>query len=144
MKYNIKFPANLRTDADAVVSQWMKQNGDSVKNGQPICQVFCREQIYEIALNEDYFDLQILKNAGSIFKMSEALATVTDKNNGEKIQNLNERKNMASNDKAVGNVIPILMPQAGQSMEEGTIVAWKVKPGDKIEVGQVILEIETD
>jgi pyruvate dehydrogenase E2 component (dihydrolipoamide acetyltransferase) len=36
------------------------------------------------------------------------------------------------------------MPQAGQSMEEGTILSWKVKEGDRIEVGQVIMEIETD
>jgi pyruvate dehydrogenase E2 component (dihydrolipoamide acetyltransferase) len=43
-----------------------------------------------------------------------------------------------------GNVIPILMPQAGQSMEEGTILVWHVKEGDRIEVGQVIMEIETD
>ncbi len=43
-----------------------------------------------------------------------------------------------------GPVIPILMPQAGQSMEEGTILAWKVAEGDRIEVGQVIMEIETD
>jgi pyruvate dehydrogenase E2 component (dihydrolipoamide acetyltransferase) len=41
-------------------------------------------------------------------------------------------------------VIPVLMPQAGQSMEEGTILSWKVKEGDRIEVGQVIMEIETD
>ena len=43
-----------------------------------------------------------------------------------------------------GAVIPILMPQAGQSMEEGTILSWNVKEGDTIEVGQVIMEIETD
>jgi len=43
-----------------------------------------------------------------------------------------------------GEVIAVLMPQAGQSMEEGTILEWKVKPGDRIEAGQVILEIETD
>ncbi len=42
------------------------------------------------------------------------------------------------------NVTPILMPQAGQSMEEGTILSWKVNEGDVIEVGQVIMEIETD
>lgn len=41
-------------------------------------------------------------------------------------------------------VIPILMPQAGQSMEEGTIIAWMAGVGDRIEVGQVIMEIETD
>jgi len=54
------------------------------------------------------------------------------------------RKKPAKSAGAGGKVIPILMPQAGQSMEEGTIVEWKVKPGDRIETGQVILEIETD
>jgi pyruvate dehydrogenase E2 component (dihydrolipoamide acetyltransferase) len=43
-----------------------------------------------------------------------------------------------------GVVVPVLMPQAGQSMEEGTILSWKVKEGDAIEVGQIIMEIETD
>jgi pyruvate dehydrogenase E2 component (dihydrolipoamide acetyltransferase) len=43
-----------------------------------------------------------------------------------------------------GAVVPVLMPQAGQSMEEGTILAWKVAEGDVIEVGQIIMEIETD
>jgi pyruvate dehydrogenase E2 component (dihydrolipoamide acetyltransferase) len=53
---------------------------------------------------------------------------------------------MPSKPAAVNNddVVAILMPQAGQSMEEGTIIAWKVKEGDNIEVGQVICEIETD
>jgi len=43
-----------------------------------------------------------------------------------------------------GKVIPILMPQAGQTMEEGTLLSWKVQEGDCIEVGQVLFEIETD
>jgi len=43
-----------------------------------------------------------------------------------------------------GGIIPVLMPQAGQTMEEGTILSWKVKEGDRIAVGQVIMEIETD
>jgi len=43
-----------------------------------------------------------------------------------------------------GDVIPILMPQLGQAVEEGLIVGWLVKPGDRIEKGQVIFELETD
>ena len=43
-----------------------------------------------------------------------------------------------------GKVIPILMPQAGNTMEEGTVISWRVKEGDQITVGQVICEIETD
>ena len=43
-----------------------------------------------------------------------------------------------------GNVTPILMPQAGNTMEEGILVSWKVTEGDHIQVGQIICEIETD
>ncbi|MCC5827945.1 MAG: 2-oxo acid dehydrogenase subunit E2 [Phycisphaeraceae bacterium] len=39
---------------------------------------------------------------------------------------------------------PILMPQAGNSMEEGTILSWKVAEGDEVDTGQVLCEIETD
>lgn len=50
----------------------------------------------------------------------------------------------AASSGAGGTVIPLLMPQAGNTMEEGTVVAWNVKEGDQIAVGDVICEIETD
>ncbi|MDH4202111.1 MAG: 2-oxo acid dehydrogenase subunit E2 [Phycisphaerae bacterium] len=60
-------------------------------------------------------------------------------------QNTQKEEAMASESSGnANNVTPILMPQAGQSMEEGTILSWKIKEGDTIEVGQVIMEIETD
>ena len=36
------------------------------------------------------------------------------------------------------------MPQLGESMAEATIVAIKVKPGDKVSADQEIIEVETD
>jgi pyruvate dehydrogenase E2 component (dihydrolipoamide acetyltransferase) len=41
-------------------------------------------------------------------------------------------------------VTPVLMPQAGNTMEEGTILKWRVQVGDRIAVGQIICDIETD
>src|SRR5262249_38580882 len=38
----------------------------------------------------------------------------------------------------------ILMPALSPTMEEGNLAKWLVKPGDHIEPGQVIAEIETD
>jgi pyruvate dehydrogenase E2 component (dihydrolipoamide acetyltransferase) len=38
----------------------------------------------------------------------------------------------------------ILMPALSPTMEEGVLAKWHVKPGDKVEPGQVIAEIETD
>lgn len=38
----------------------------------------------------------------------------------------------------------IVMPQLGESVVEGTIVQWFVKPGDKVENGTLLVEVETD
>ena len=38
----------------------------------------------------------------------------------------------------------VIMPKAGSEMEEGQIVKWLKKEGDKVEAGDVILEIMTD
>jgi 2-oxoglutarate dehydrogenase E2 component (dihydrolipoamide succinyltransferase) len=40
--------------------------------------------------------------------------------------------------------VPILMPQMGQSVAEGTIVAWKKKVGEAVLTDDVLMEIETD
>lgn len=36
------------------------------------------------------------------------------------------------------------MPKAGMAMEEGTIVQWFIKVGERVEEGEPLLEIETD
>jgi pyruvate dehydrogenase E2 component (dihydrolipoyllysine-residue acetyltransferase) len=36
------------------------------------------------------------------------------------------------------------MPRLSDSMEEGTILAWLVEPGQRVEAGEDLLEIETD
>jgi pyruvate dehydrogenase E2 component (dihydrolipoamide acetyltransferase) len=41
-------------------------------------------------------------------------------------------------------VIEIKMPRLSDTMEEGAISTWHKQPGDKVEVGDVLVEIETD
>ena len=38
----------------------------------------------------------------------------------------------------------ITMPKLSDTMTEGTLVAWKKKPGDQVTMGEVIAEVETD
>lgn len=38
----------------------------------------------------------------------------------------------------------VIMPKAGMAMESGTVIEWRKKVGDKIDTGEVLLEIETD
>ncbi len=40
--------------------------------------------------------------------------------------------------------IEIVLPRMGMTMEEGTIIAWLKKEGDKVKAGEPLIEIETD
>jgi len=40
--------------------------------------------------------------------------------------------------------IEITMPKLSDTMEEGTILQWRIKEGDRVKKGQVIAEVETD
>ncbi|MFM9097980.1 MAG: dihydrolipoamide acetyltransferase family protein [Phycisphaerales bacterium] len=40
--------------------------------------------------------------------------------------------------------INVTMPRLSDTMEQGTVVKWHVKPGDRVSSGQVIADIETD
>jgi pyruvate/2-oxoglutarate dehydrogenase complex dihydrolipoamide acyltransferase (E2) component len=42
------------------------------------------------------------------------------------------------------NVVDVTMPQMGVSVVEGTVVGWRVRPGDRIEADQTICDISTD
>ncbi len=41
-------------------------------------------------------------------------------------------------------LVDVTMPQMGVSVAEGTVVAWRVEPGDRIEADATIAEISTD
>src|ERR1700757_1130674 len=44
----------------------------------------------------------------------------------------------------VSAITTVAMPRLSDSMEEGVIVSWLVSDGDHVEVGQEIVEVETD
>jgi pyruvate dehydrogenase E2 component (dihydrolipoamide acetyltransferase) len=41
-------------------------------------------------------------------------------------------------------MIKVMMPKAGQSMEEGTILQWRKREGEPVEKGEILLEVDTD
>ena len=51
---------------------------------------------------------------------------------------------MSNSPTSSAGVIPILMPEAGNTMEEGSVLAWRVQVGAQVVVGEILCEIETD
>ena len=170
--FSIKIPQKMKSP-EAVIEKWAVQKGEPLKKGDLLLVLKTAEEFVEIQCPEDAFLLQISKPEGSIVSRGQVAAIVGAKGesvsspqmfqdkapqpSSEKKQEVAEEKKpvsippkevqMASDSKpttCAEKVIPILMPQAGQTMEEGTLLAWKVKEGDRIAVGQVIFEMETD
>src|SRR5207245_8344220 len=40
--------------------------------------------------------------------------------------------------------VDVMMPKLSDTMEEGKILKWLKRPGDKVAIGEVIAEVETD
>src|SRR4029453_16888074 len=47
-------------------------------------------------------------------------------------------------EEAAGMSAELVMPRLSDSMEEGTILKWLKAPGDAVELGEELVEIETD
>lgn len=41
-------------------------------------------------------------------------------------------------------IVDVVMPKMGESITEGTILEWRKKPGDRVELDEILLEIGTD
>ncbi|NPV77890.1 MAG: DUF2118 domain-containing protein [Anaerolineae bacterium] len=41
-------------------------------------------------------------------------------------------------------IVEVILPKWGLTMEEGVLVEWDVKEGDRVTAGQIIAHVETD
>lgn len=130
------------------VLQWRKKTGDSVAKGDILAQIETDEGIVELESAIAGKLEQILAPAGKTVAVDAPLAVISGEASDAKCSategKAESKPQPAQPAGPSGNVTPILMPKAGQSMEEGVLVKWHVKVGDRIEKGQIIFEIETD
>jgi pyruvate dehydrogenase E2 component (dihydrolipoamide acetyltransferase) len=148
--YTIRLPKDRALVGPLVLADWLKREGQSVTPSDPIVRIEGPGISADIQAGVAGVLLKTVVQPGQIVESGEPLAVVGEP--GDRSQETGVRRDESEN-RGIGEsgkgrlgvgVVPILMPQAGQTMEEGTLVGWKVKPGDRITVGQVIFDIETD
>ncbi len=148
--YTIRLPHDKALIGPLVLADWLKREGQSVTPSEPVVRIEGPGIRADIQAGVAGVLLKTLVQPGEVVQSGEPLCVVGEA--GEGSQETGDRRDESEN-RGIGEsgkgrlgvgVVPILMPQAGQTMEEGILVAWKVKPGDRITVGQVIFDIETD
>ncbi len=141
----LTMPLAGKSASSATVLRWRRRVGDAVRKGDVLLEVETDEGLAAIESAVEGTLEQVLAAAGSTIAVGAPLAVVDGGAVRQIGQPAQASKTTMSNTKPpAGNVIPILMPKAGQTMEEGVLVKWHAQPGATINKGAILFEIETD
>ena len=162
----IRMPKMSDTMEEGVIAEWHKQVGDVIKSGEIIAEVETDKATMDL---ESYYDgtlLYIGVKKGDAVPINGIMAIVGEK--GEDYKSLLEEG--GGNGKAEAKAAPVetpapaaekpaaapakstekinaavvRMPKMSDTMEEGTLVSWQKKVGDKVKSGDILAEVETD
>ncbi|KAI5648508.1 hypothetical protein M9H77_34513 [Catharanthus roseus] len=164
----INMPALSPTMSQGNIAKWRKKEGDKINVGDILCEIETDKATLEFESLEEGFLAKILAPEGSKdVPVGQPIAiTVEDADdiqnvpatagNGSEIndkpsqQNVTheERVQEASSMKINTSDLPphmvLDMPALSPTMSQGNIVKWRKQEGDKINVGDILCEIETD
>jgi pyruvate dehydrogenase E2 component (dihydrolipoamide acetyltransferase) len=144
----IKVPQAGKAVQSGTVRRWLKKTGDSVEKGDILVELDTEEGLLQVEAPLSGRLGQTLLAAGKTAPVHSSLAVIIEDSSaaaGNADTVLPETAgSTAPTQGPAGTVTPILMPKAGQSMEEGTLLKWRVSVGSTIKKGDVIFEIETD
>ncbi|MBL7134123.1 MAG: E3 binding domain-containing protein, partial [Phycisphaerae bacterium] len=141
--HKIKLPQATETMETGTVSRWLKAPGQTVSKGELLVEIETEEQRIELTASRSGRLSEILAPEGTTVAVGADLAILDDaKGASDKAATLPPAEPAATG--PAGKVTPLVMPQAGNTMEEGTIVSWRVAEGDTVSIGDVIYEAETD
>ncbi|OIT02138.1 PREDICTED: dihydrolipoyllysine-residue acetyltransferase component 1 of pyruvate dehydrogenase complex, mitochondrial [Nicotiana attenuata] len=165
----VAMPALSPTMTQGNIAKWRKKEGDKIEVGDILCEIETDKATLEFESLEEGFLAKILVPEGTKdVPVGQAIAiTVEEADDIQKVPaavgGASEGKNQVSSqtDAATGDKVPeaspvnistselpphlvLDMPALSPTMSQGNIAKWRKKEGDKIAVGDVLCEIETD
>ena len=164
----INMPRLSDTMEEGTVAKWYKKVGDEVNEGDILAEIETDKATMEFEAFYSGTLLHIGINEGDTAPVDNLLAIIGKedediskflnvdlKNDKKDIKegpaDVDEKKNKRlteENNNAIisksENFSVVSMPRLSDTMEEGTVVSWLKKVGDKINEGEIIAEIETD
>jgi len=153
------------------IAQWLKKEGDKVKDGEALVEIETDKATLEFSSPESGFLIKILHQPGDAIALDAPICVLGLKDEVFDPSMLGAAKASAGKDptkdqvavaktskessasdpgkppatKALpSGVFIVRMPKLSDTMEEGGIANWLKKEGDKVRDGEPLVEIETD
>jgi pyruvate dehydrogenase E2 component (dihydrolipoamide acetyltransferase) len=170
----IRMPKMSDTMEEGVIAEWHKKVGDKIKSGEVIAEVETDKATMDLESYYDGTLLYIGVQKGDAVPIDGVMAVVGEEGedykslleggsgNGSAEKEEAPAKEQAESAPAVETVTPdkpeakpaqstekinaavVRMPKMSDTMEEGTLVSWQKKVGDKVKSGDILAEVETD
>ncbi|KAA1155194.1 dihydrolipoyllysine-residue acetyltransferase [Pseudoalteromonas sp. FUC4] len=128
------------------VVEWLVQEGDTVSEDQPICDVMTDKALVQIPAVHDGIITKLYYQKGEIAKVHAplfAMDVASESTNNEVVQEPVQAENQTNNN-ASDVVEDFILPDIGEGIVECEIVDWLVAEGDEIEEDQAVCDVMTD
>ncbi len=174
MAFSVQMPALGESVTEGTVTRWLKQEGDTVEIDEPLLEVSTDKVDTEIPSPAAGVLTKIVAHEDDTVEVGGELAVIGDGAEGTQVgaeqpaeqpaaqaapepqpepqttpapeprpQSAPEAP-AASAAGASGDSQPVLMPELGESVTEGTVTRWLKKVGDAVDVDEPLVEVSTD
>lgn len=146
MAQQVKVPAVGESITEVTIANWLKKDGDIVKQDEIIAELESDKATFELPAPQAGV-LKILKPKGDVVPIGTAICEVQDSAGAPaptKAEPAKTEAKAATPAKATGGVKEMKVPAVGESITEVTISTWLKKDGDLVNLDEVIAEVESD
>jgi len=146
---DITVPQLGESVTEATVGAWQVSAGDAVKKDDILVELETDKVSVEVRADEDGVVSAISAEEGDTVGIGsklgelEAGGSAAAKTQAEPAAKSAPAKTNGASEGG-GDVVEAKVPVMGESVSEGTVGSWLVKPGEAVEQDQALLEIETD
>lgn len=149
MSVEIRVPTLGESVTEATIGQWFKKPGDAVKADEPVVELETDKVTIEVPAPAGGVLEAISFSEGETVEVGALIGAIADGAVAPEVeQSQNEQEtseaNMASDDKNDAAPVDIVVPVAGESVVEADVGEWFKKVGDRVELDEAIVELETD
>lgn len=157
MLVDIVMPKMGESLQEGTIIRWTKKVGDKVERDETILEISTDKVDTEVPSPVAGVIQSLLFGENETVAVGTKIAEIETEGSAEIIADspttstvhTDERSTATTQTKPIElltteNLIDVVMPKMGESLQEGTIIRWTKKVGDKVERDETILEISTD
>ncbi len=145
----IPMPKMGESITEGSVIVWHKKEGDSVELDETLLEIGTDKVDTDVPSPASGVVSKIFTPEGETVPVGHIIALISTEATDEKVTDegspiVDNSPNSPPSNHSNPKDTPVVMPKMGESITEGTVVAWHKKVGDLVELDETILEIGTD